>query len=704
MTPKAYPFFGVVVAFAAGISFAFSISVPTYTLLISLGILCLCAVGYLRFAPKPWFRQYAWGQSLWVFSLFMLLGMYRMEQAHPGQTPDHMIHWADTLEVSYYEARFLSNIERTTKSQRATLEILKIQVDSISVWARASGKLIAYFPLHDSTLTFQYGDKILVKGKPYPVPSPSNPHAFDYRAYLETQGITHQHFLRRGSFLQTDSVEGFTIMSASWNTRQWLAQQFHEFIPQTQSRAIALALVLGVKNELDNTLRDAYAGAGAMHVLAVSGLHVGIIVLILNILFRPLAGYKWGILLKGILSLLLLWAYAFITGLSPSVMRAVTMFSVVIVGQLVQREGNIYNTLSFSALVLLLYNPYMLYQVGFQLSFAAVVGIVWLYPFIYSWFSFKWKLADWAWQLTCVSLAAQAATFPIGLLYFHQFPNYFFLSNLVVIPGAFAVVSGGLSLLILSPISTVASSLGWIVGHLIQGMNFLIQLLNELPFAVTDNVYIDVFSAICLSLIVIFTGKLWVTKNIQWQYALLGVALCFSGWEIARTIQNQSTKTIGVYQTSRKANLALLRADKPVILVDSTLLNDENTLGFTFNEDLLFKGISPENLFFQKEYPPAYIAHAHPFPQVTLLTWEGKLILWLHGKTRRTFPIAVDYVIISNNAIYNLTELGNIHCKMIILDNTIGYRTGENLTQQAIQQGVPIHWVAKQGAWQAAIY
>lgn len=154
-------------------------------------------------------------------------------------------------------------------------------------------------------------------------------------------------------------------------------------------------------------------------------------------------------IIKLLILLLCLWSYAFITSLSPSVMRAVTMFSFIAIANVMQRQTNIYNTLAASAFLLLILEPNMVFEVGFQLSYLAVLGIVSIYPIVYPLFVFKSKWTDTLWQLNCVSIAALIATFPLGIFYFHQFPNYFLVANILVLPLIPFIIYFGLSFLLL---------------------------------------------------------------------------------------------------------------------------------------------------------------------------------------------------------------------------------------------------------------
>ncbi|HKI90069.1 MAG TPA: ComEC/Rec2 family competence protein, partial [Draconibacterium sp.] len=247
---------------------------------------------------------------------------------------------------------------------------------------------------------------------------------------------------------------------------------------------ILSALTLGYKRGLDPEIKTVFSSSGAMHVLAVSGLHVGIIYGVLLFILGFLKRRKAGRLLFVLLTLFCLWAFAFITGLSPSVERAATMFSLLVIGENLKRRINVYNSLAASAMLLLLLNPNNLFEVGFQLSYAAVFGIVFLQPKLAKTIKVKTKVGRFFWVLLTVSIAAQLATFPITLFYFNQFPTYFWLANLLVIPAVSILIPLGLSLLIFAKLPFIATLLSAIINFLIQGIYLILKQIEQLPFSV----------------------------------------------------------------------------------------------------------------------------------------------------------------------------------------------------------------------------
>ena len=373
--------------------------------------------------------------------------------------------------ADFYQCAIIEPVKEKTNSYQLTLLINAKSIDS--VWSFSKGKALIYIEKDSLSSKLKFGDKLLIKGNLNVLEPPKNPKEFDYKKHLENRSIYQQGYLASDDWrLLGSKSKGLDVFAN--DARQFLLSSLQSNGIEGDQYAIASALILGSKDELDFEVKQAYATAGAMHVLAVSGLHVGIIFLILNTLLSILDTSKKGRVVKAIILLIVLWSYAFITGISPSVLRAATMFSFVITGTVLNRKSSIYNTLAASAFFLLIINPNLLFEVGFQLSYIAVLGIVYLQPLIYKRIYTRWWLLDKVWAITAVSIAAQIATLPLTLYYFNQFPTYFMLSNLLVIPSAVVILSLGILLFITSPIPAISERLGWVLNKFIEGLNIAI--------------------------------------------------------------------------------------------------------------------------------------------------------------------------------------------------------------------------------------
>ncbi|MFN9111051.1 MAG: ComEC/Rec2 family competence protein, partial [Bacteroidota bacterium] len=251
---------------------------------------------------------------------------------------------------------------------------------------------------------------------------------------------------------------------------------------------VLAALLLGQQQEINQAIIRDYQMAGAIHILSVSGLHVGFIVLFLNFILKQLPKKKWANLLKLTVTLLCLWGFALIAGLSPSVIRSVTMFSFVAIGLYLNRKTNMFHTLLVSLLIILLFEPSFLFDVGFQLSYVALFFILWLQPLISQFWTPKNKILSYFWDIVTVSFAAQIGTFPISIYYFHQFPGLFFLTNLIVIPFLSVIMASGLLLMTLSLLGLMPVSLVFFVEKSITTLNQFIHWIATFDEFVFTNI------------------------------------------------------------------------------------------------------------------------------------------------------------------------------------------------------------------------
>ena len=480
-------------------------------------------------------------------------------------------------EADFYQCAIVEPVKEKTNSYQLTLLINAKSIDSS--WSFSRGKALIYIEKDSLSSKLKFRDKLLIKGNLNFLDPPKNPKEFDYKKYLENRSIYQQGYLASDDWRLLDSKSKGLDVFAN-DARQFLLSSLKSNGIEGDQYAIASALILGSKDELDFEVKQAYATAGAMHVLAVSGLHVGIIFLILNTLLSILDTSKKGRTVKAIILLIALWSYALITGLSPSVLRAATMFSFVIIGTVLNRKSSIYNTLAASAFFLLIINPNLLFEVGFQLSYIAVIGIVYLQPLIYKRIYTRWWLLDKIWAITAVSIAAQIATLPLTLYYFNQFPVYFMLSNLLVIPSAIVILSLGILLFVTSPIPAVSESIGWVLNKFIEGLNFGIKEIEVLPNSLIEGLSISVLECVALYIIILlFIHGLKVRKLKIVNYAFL-LALIFIINDLMEDVALANSKSMIVYHINKKQAIDFIDGTSNVLLANSSLIKDKQKQSF----------------------------------------------------------------------------------------------------------------------------
>ena len=449
--------------------------------------------------------------SLAYLCLFLFGGML----VSLNKNSDQKIDWTDS---QGYLAEVIQFDEEKPNSRQNILEVKSILKSGR--WEMAFGQVLVY---HQLDQELRPGMILFVQGIPENIEKPSNPSEFDYASYLGRKGIGSRHFIGKKAELLGNHPSHNTTYWIE-NLRYSISLQLKEKIPDPRSNQVAQALLLGQKQFLDQDTKTAYSQSGVMHVLAVSGLHVGIIYLFLMFLIKPFGLKKVGLKSYLIFVVFCIWLYALITGMSPSVLRAATMFTLITFGQMRERKPSIFNVLAFSAILMITLNPELIFEVGFQLSYLAVGGIVLIHPLVARLWTPATKVSEYIWQLIAVSISAQLATFPLTVYYFHSFPTFFLLGNIVVLPMAFLVMQIGVPLVIFSWVPFLSDFLGILVSYLILVQNWLIDLIQKLPFSQLDRLTISISTMIFVWLLLLM-WSMWEEgqkRKLVWLTLFLG--------------------------------------------------------------------------------------------------------------------------------------------------------------------------------------
>jgi len=568
---NAYPAFRIVLPFIGGtIAGAFTLEQVALTadeLLLLLGIwaMAVLALAILTFTAR--FPK--------VFGAMMITVAFAGGFLLLCSVSDHLRVNHLVFQPKGEQTYLMTIVEEPVNKARS----LKVEADAVSQDGKHWGRVLLYMSSDSATSRLNYGDKLLVQATLQTVRPNGNPNEFNYPRFLRFHHIYHQAFVPAGHW-QLIARDGGSVMRWFIEMRQKLLAVFRKAGLEGNEYAVAAALVLGYKADLEQSLVQAYTGAGATHVLAVSGLHVGIIYLVLDALLSFLLLFKHGATMRAGCNVLLLICYAAITGLSPSVCRAVTMFSFVAIARTAKRKLDIYNTLACSALALVLYDPLIVMQVGFQLSYAAVLGIVVFQPWFYGLYTPKNRLQDKVWEITCVSIAAQLSTFPLGLLYFHQFPNLFFISNLFVIPGATLVLGLGLFAFVAQVYTPLLEVVGMLLHGVIKGMNKVVSWIDEIPHAVASGIDITVMETLMIYAVIACLTLLIVHRKVQ---MLLPAAVLCLALVVSQTVEyaHQSQQhELTIYNIRNETAIAMIDGTELQFLASTTLANDTQSMLF----------------------------------------------------------------------------------------------------------------------------
>lgn len=641
--------------------------------------------------------------SRWVFGLllnlvFIMLGFQLASLHHELNSSDHFSGLMND------EKAIFSGILAEPPSERANSFRAVVKIDRIYQGQDArscKGRVMVYFSKDTVVSGLKYGDRIIFSTPPVRVNPPANPGEFDYAGYLANKAIYHQVYLRRAAYSVAKGNEGHWLRAVAFDVRDGFLQVFSQYGIDGREFAVAAALMIGYDDRLDPEQRREFSGAGAMHILCVSGLHVGIVFLMADKFFFFLGRRKNGKVLKPLMIILVIWLYALITGLAPSVMRASLMFSLVTAGNALNRKSHIYNTLAASAFFLLILNPTMLFEVGFQLSYAAVIGIVTFQPHLKKIWAPQSKVLKYLWDILLVSLAAQLATGPLSVMYFHQFPNYFLLTNLLVIPFAGILIYTGVIFLFFSLLPAFGKIAAVVLVSEVKALNWVVALIEGMPGAVWRNLFLSGFSTLLLYMLILALLALYLSnKRIWFSIALSAVLLLAADYAKVNVLRARQQMLI-VHSLNRHSVISLVQGRIHNVLADSAVISEPGMLNYPLEGFRIRSGLSPPVLVgFGAETPAGEQVY---FYKNGFLSFNGSRFAVISNgfsKPPRGRTIKVDYVILTSNAKLNADDL--IACfpgAEFVADASNAFRRTMDWKAGFEKAGAKFHPVKDEGAW-----
>lgn len=588
------------------------------------------------------------------------------------------MHGAD--EATIFKCRIIQPPVTTPKNYKFYVSVEEqLRNSSNSV---TTGKALIYLKADSASKYIpQYGDVIYIPNHFSEPTAPKNPAGFNYKNYLNYTGIYHV------AYLQTGDVYFDQVRCAKWQWKQiyacrnYFIRLMDRYIENDNSRTVGEALILGTKSDIDEGVQQAYANTGTMHILAVSGLHVGILFVILEFLFKPLKFFQKkrsrAALIKTVFILLIIWIYACLTGMSPSVMRSAVMFTFLAFGRLFDRHIDSFNIIFISMLPLLIMNPYQIMQVGFQLSYLAVAGIVFFQPL----FARLWKPGNrflkYIWSLTTVSIAAQLATVPVSTFYFHQFPNYFLLSNMIAIPVSFIVLILGVAFFVLGWMPFVNAGLGYLLDQSLRLLNGSVLSVDRLPYAVTYNLQLN-FTETILTYIAIFLFGAFISLKHKKYFIRMLCMICLITISIsARHFQNNARREILFYNTKSSSAIAVKDGTQCYVLTNSDSLYQSDDYTYNLKNHFIVQGIHhPQFLDYTGADTilsiPGFYFH-YPF----LLAGAQTFYFLTKSNQKDLIEHAdeIDFVILNDNPFLKIDSSMQFKHAVFIIDNSNNWKS-----------------------------
>jgi competence protein ComEC len=556
-----------------------------------------------------------------------------------------------------------------------------------------TGKIVLYFNKDSSASKLKYGDKIIVKKKLQPIKNSGNPGGFNYQRYASFQQIFHNAYLKDKDWVGTSQSKKQPFQSFIFNTREKILTTLKKYVGQNKDElGIAEALLIGYTNDLDKDLVQAYSNTGVVHIIAISGMHLGLIYIMLIYIFGKLPFIRNSKLLQVVLILSCLWLFSFLTGASASVLRSAVMFSCIAIGKSFFKQSSIYNSIAASAFILLCYNPYYLWDVGFQLSYLAVVGIIVFQKPIYNIFYIKNKIGNEVWKLTAISIAAQLLTFPVCIYYFHQFPNLFLLTNLIAVPLSSIILFVEIGLISLSWIPFLGNWLGKLTQWLVWLMNKIILFINEFSFAVWDKIPATILSTTILYAVVIAFSTWLINKSKNYLKVALVLLLSFAALQAFMSWQINKQQKFIVYNVPQHKAIDFVNGNVYKFIGDSILLVDGILQNFH---------LKPGRIKLQLEQRKDSLNNC--FGVNDFYQFNNKRILLLDKPLpfdSLASKINVDIIVISKNPKLYIAQLASVfNCKTIVLDASNSLWKIEKWKQDCKELNLQYYSVPDNGAY-----
>ncbi len=578
----------------------------------------------------------------------------------------------------------------TNKSYKYKITTEELMTDSVSTKQKLTGLL--YLRKDTAFMPLELGETVYVLGRLIPFSEPENPYAFDYSKYLERERISFRVWTTVDKLKRIDAISVTTIGILTNKLRDDISLFYKKSGLGDEELAVLKAMFLGDRSDLLPEDKRSFSHAGVIHLLAVSGLHLGVIYLILVLLLKSFSSDKFK-RYRVVIVLLVLWSYALLTGLSPSVFRSAIMFSLVEIGTLLRRHSSVYHQLLASILLIILIEPYSIFKAGFWLSHVAVASIVYFYPLINNLFSFRFIFFRWLWSLISVSLAAQIGTFALSIYYFNMFPVYFIIGNVLLVPLMapvliLAFISALLSFL---PFTNFAEIFVYPINDLIGFMIDVTHFTEQLPGAVITNISITGMELVLFGMI--FVSILFFNREMRktaifitlTSLILLGVSF------IDAKIKRLSFEAFVVYSQRGEGIFNHISNSQNVVYLTDTLTAIQQGYicgGYWAKYNVKM----PENRVLNKNNSKA-IFFAVGDSRILLINGVFKL-------PESNYRPKVDYVVLSGISKISVQDIINtVDFKQIVFSSDNKPWIVKRLKIEAFRHNVNCFDVIKHGAW-----
>lgn len=614
-------------------------------------------------------RKIYFGLSTYVLSFFIGITTQTVHTDYFRQS--NYIHQIRDSDKDYLiEMVLREKLKSSAYSQRYIAVVKRINSE------KCTGKIIVNLYKSKLDSRFAIGSNIQVMGKIIKNAPPKNPDQFDYSQYLANKSILAQIYVHAADVKISPETDR-NIWYYSARLREKIITNLRQSGFKNEELNVVAALILGQQQDISPEILHDYQFAGAIHILSVSGLHIGFILLFVTFMLQPLPKTKWGSFIKLVLILVALWSFAVVAGLSPSVVRSVTMFSFIAVGMHLKRKTNIYHTLLVSLFFILLFEPSFLFDVGFQLSYTALFFILWLQPLLAGMWEPKNKILNYFWDIITVSFAAQIGAFPLSIYYFHQFPGLFFITNLIILPTLGIIMALGVLVMALAAINIVPVFLFKALEWSISILNSVIGWVASFESFIFQEIAFNHYMLVSLYAFII-AAVIWAKRM---SYNKMLAALI----------------TLILFQTACLSSVWMAQAQREFIVFNvkkNTLVGERNGQKIR----LFFKDSIQNSNMLNAYLTANFITHSQQKPLKNLFYFNDQKILVLDSAGVYPKGIKPDIILLTQSPRINLERmLKKLQPKIVVADAS-NFKTHLKVWEAScIKQKIPFHATAEKG-------
>jgi len=680
-TPFFFPFLGLFLGIL--IQEYVSIGDVCIVLFASAGLLLL--VLFYWVSPK---KRFQWQHLLPLIYLllFTTAGQLLLKQKDIRQQKN----WIGKKEVQFPGATLELLIE-TVPVEKSTTTQLVARVYSLrneKIQQSAVGKILLTSYQSEILSQLQPGNKILLLKKPTLLLHTGNPGQRNWALYVARQQITHRCAIKNGDLILLDSSYNHFSFTRLLNTiQQKIVAILNATIQDTKAAGLAAALLIGYRQQLDPVLQESYSKTGVVHIIAISGMHLALLGWLLQFFVGPLEKSKIGLLLSQLVIIAIIWMFTLLAGATPSVLRAALAFTIQAIGKMMGRKPSSLNTVAAAGFFLLVLQPYWLWDLGFQLSFVAILSILLFAKPIQELLTTRHRFIKPITTLLAVTLAAQLLTTPFTVYYFQQFPLGFLVSNVIAVPLSSCILYILLLLLFTAPIPIINTATGMLAQKMIQWMNQYIQFISEIPGIQLDELHWT-WGEAALLLGIICTGAGWLLLNSKTGGVLTGCWGCLlMAFQYGDISLHQKQEAMVIYQSKSGSMLSWIKGNQAIHLLDSN----------TYTKDFKKNGLLiSSNRFYRIHQQKEMLLTPH----FQIGRWT---MLVPHRKYKPTMPTESEkeiLLLVTKSAPYNGVSWIQHHpISLALLDGTLGTRTRENWKKLLLAQNIPIHDMLTDGAF-----